>query len=90
MTTALCDVVQDNCTDAARKLGVDVPHLFLKAAENCRNGQGFTNNPEVGERFYRLWVKGGYRNLPPAVQEFVLECNEGQHQKKGVITLAQD
>ena len=73
------DVVSDSCTDACKRLGCSIGQLFLKAASHCRNGHGFTNNPEVGEKFYRLWVKGGYPNLPPAVQEFVLGVNEGQY-----------
>lgn len=79
MLSTVPDVVSDNVTDAAKRLGCTVDHVFLRAAENCRNGRGFSNNNEVGEHLYRTWVKEGYRNLPPAIQVFILECNEGQH-----------
>lgn len=77
--TGIPDVISDNVTDACKRLGCSLSKLFLKAAENCRNGKGFSNNGEVAEHMYQLWVKGGYEALPHAFKEFVLECNEGQH-----------
>lgn len=73
------DVFSDHCTDAARRLGINVANLFMKAAENCRDGRGFSNNGEVGERWYSIWKRSGYVALPPACQEFVLAVNNGEH-----------
>lgn len=73
------DVVSDSCTDAAFKLGVTMGQLFLKAAANCRNGAGFSNNGEVGERWYTMWKQSGYNCLPPAVKDFVLAVNNGEY-----------
>lgn len=74
---ALPDVVSDHCTDACKRTGWTLSQLFLKAATTARSGQGFSNPEEVGEKWYRIWVKRGYHALPPVVQAFVLEVNEG-------------
>lgn len=82
MTLTVPDVVHDSITDACVRMGIrKVGLLFQKAAESCRHGQGFSNNPEVGERWFTLWKQNGFHGLPPACQAFILECNEGQHRE---------
>jgi len=73
MLTAIPDVVSDSCTDAARRLGVTMETLFLKAAE------GFTNYDEVGARWYNVWKRSGYNCLPPKAKEFILAVMDGAY-----------
>lgn len=78
MNTAKLDVVSDSVTDAARRLELSVAQVLFKAAENCRHGQGFSNNGEVGERWYQIWKRSGYYALPPACQEYILSVLNGE------------
>ncbi len=78
MHAQLPDVVSDSCTDAARRLGCTMGQLFLKAAASCRKGNGFSNNGEVGERWYDVWKRSGYNSLVPACKEFILAVNNGE------------
>lgn len=72
------DLVSDHCTDAAKRLNLSVAQVLFKAAESCRGGHGFSNNPEVGDRWYNIWKRSGYWALPPACQEFILGVLNGE------------
>ena len=78
MRLSVPDVVSDNVTDACRRVQLTPYNLFQKAATEVKEG-GFSNAFEVGERWYRLWAKKGYHALPPAVKQFILDCNEGHY-----------
>ena len=75
------DVVSDSVTDAAKRLELPMTRFFLVAASHARRGQGFSNNPQVAERWQGIWMRCGVASLPPACKDFVLEVLNGEFTK---------
>lgn len=70
------DVVQDNITDAAKRLGFQfTEQVFYRAALEA----GFTNTAEDKARQLDVhWKRSGYSTLPPWVKDFVLRACAGE------------
>lgn len=77
MSQALCDVLQDAITDTAKRLGVDVTQVFLRAAESA----GFTNPELIAAHRRMQWVRSGFHVLPLYIKEFCLRTCNGEIEK---------
>ena len=75
MYEAVPDIVQDNITDACKRLGLKyVEQFFFKAAEAA----GFSNPEDCARHRHQQWIKEGYRALPPYIQEYALQACNGE------------
>lgn len=76
----LPDVMQDNVTDAARRLGLDDVHQLFLLISHQRRENDIHGSAQTA---FSIWARGGYDALPETIQEFVLRVCEGQYVNEG-------
>jgi len=83
----LPDIVQDNCTDAAKRLGCQfIESFFFRAALEAGFG---TRSEDKAREINLAWSRGGYDNLPHWVKKFALDVCDGQHVKHKEVIKSQ-
>lgn len=74
MLQTLPDLIQDNVTDAAKRLGVSFTVLVLIKAAHMA---GLPKHTDNGHALHRLWQRAGYDSLPDNIKLQILRINEG-------------
>lgn len=80
MDALVPDVVSDGITDAAKRLGISVDLVFVKAAKLAH----YTDCSDHAQALKRLWMRSGEYALPHEIRDSILRILEGEHECPGV------